>query len=281
MNDQVKFLIETYGKDDQRTEAWHLKRGEMLTASEITKTTKDASPSARHELIMNKLTPREPGQFTTARALIWGTRFEPMAKEIYGDMFGVDIVDTTCIPHPVHSFLGASPDGIQISEDKTNPRYGHLVGFKCPISRKIDESVPIPQQYVDQMQLQMECANLDVCDYAEFQFKEMNYTEWMETDVPYKSVFMVSDDNKDVLYRSWNDTRPVSSWKHEVLQGDDRHWSFVFWALVKTRFETVRRDPEWLPTNLPYFESTWAEVQMHRSAGTLPEHPREKTVLLL
>ena len=88
MENQVKFLIEKYGKDDQRTEAWHLKRGEMLTASEISKTTKEASAAARHELIVNKLTPREPGQFMTARALIWGTQFEPMAKQIYSKMFG-------------------------------------------------------------------------------------------------------------------------------------------------------------------------------------------------
>jgi putative phage-type endonuclease len=282
MENQVKFLIDTYGKDDQRTEAWHLKRGEMLTASEISKTTKEASPAARHELIVNKLTPREPGQFMTARALIWGTQFEPMAKQIYGKMFGVQIVDTTCIPHPRHSFLGASPDGIQITEDVTNPRYGRLVEFKCPISRKIDESLPIPQQYVDQMQLQMECTQLNVCDYAEFQFKQMNYTEWMDTDVPHKSAFIVSEDGKTVLYRDVDDTRTIGEWKQAVISPDDEgHWMFVFWALLKTRFVTVEKDTEWLNRNLPFFESTWADIQKHREAGTMPDHPREKNTLVL
>jgi len=282
MEDKVKFLIDTYGKDDQRTEAWHTKRGEMLTASEIYKTVKDATPASRHELITNKLTPREAGQFMTARALIWGTQFEPMAKHIYSKIFGVQIVDTTCIPHPSHSFLGASPDGIQVTDDTTNPRYGRLVEFKCPISRKVDESEPIPTAYFHQMQLQMECTQLDVCDYAEFQFKQMNYTEWTETNVEYKSAFIVSEDGKTVLYRDFDDVRTIAEWKEAVVPKDDEgHWMFVFWALMKTKFATVEKDTEWLSTNLPYFESTWSDIQTHRAAGTMPDHPREKNTLVL
>ena len=83
MEEKVQQLISTYGQNDQRTDAWHLKRGSMLTASEIWKAMKDASPSARYELIMSKLTPRKEAEGIGARALIWGTRLEPIAKEIY------------------------------------------------------------------------------------------------------------------------------------------------------------------------------------------------------
>ena len=38
--DSVQELLQKYGHDDQRTQAWHTKRGEMLTASEIYKATK-------------------------------------------------------------------------------------------------------------------------------------------------------------------------------------------------------------------------------------------------
>ena len=138
MEERVKTLIETYGQNDQRTAAWHAKRGSMLTASEIWKAMKDATPASRYELIISKLTPRKEAEGTGARALIWGTRFEPIAKEIYCKLEdGVEIVDTTCVPHPNVSFLGASPDGILITEDTTDVRYGKLVEFKCPISRRI------------------------------------------------------------------------------------------------------------------------------------------------
>lgn len=282
VEEQVKWVIENYGQNDQRTNAWHQKRGEMLTASEIYKTVKDATPAQRHELIVGKLTPRDMGgQIVTARSLLWGTRYEPIAKQIFEDMFGVQIVDTTCIPHAVHSFLGASPDGIQITTDTASPRYGRLVEFKCPISRDFDENSPVPPMYVHQMQLQMECAGLDTCDYMEMRFREVNFTEWSEIDTKYKSVFLVSEDGVDVMYRPFNDTRSVVEWKDEVTKGDERHWMFVFWVLQKHRYQTVPKDTSWLETHLPYFQATWEEVQKHRQAGTLPEKPKDKSVLSL
>lgn len=279
---QVKFILENYGQDDQRTAAWHLKRGEMLTASEIYKTVKDATPAQRHEIIMGKLTPKESGgQFTTARALLWGTRFEPIAKQIFEDMYDVKLVDTTCIPHSVHKFLGASPDGIQLTSDSTNARYGRLVEFKCPISRDFDESTPVPSAYYHQMQLQMECAGLNGCDYMEFKFKDMNFTEWSESNAEYKSVFMVCEDGKDVIYRHFKDTRTIVEWKDDLTKNDDRHWMFVFWVLVKYKVQSVDKDTTWLDTNLPYFQKTWNDIVEHRLNGTVPEHPKEKNILSL
>jgi putative phage-type endonuclease len=282
MEQQVKWLIDTYGQNDQRTNAWHMKRGEMLTASEIYKTVKDATPSQRHELIVGKLTPRDPNaQMTTARSLLWGTRYEPIAKQIFEDMFKVNIVDTTCVPHQVHSFLGASPDGVQITEDVNDTRYGRLVEFKCPISRDFDESSPVPSMYVHQMQLQMECTGMNTCDYMEMKFREVKFTEWSEIDTKYKSVFLVSEDAEDVMYRSFDDTRSVVEWKDEVTKNQEREWMFVFWVLQKHRYQTIPKDTSWLETHLPYFQSTWAEVQAHRQAGTLPEKPKDKSVLSL
>ena len=259
-----------------------MKRGEMLTASEIYKATKEATHAQRYEIMMGKLTPKEAApQITTARSLLWGTRFEPIAKQIFEDKYGVKLVDTTCIPHPVHKFLGASPDGVQITDDTSNPRYGRLVEFKCPISRDFDESSPVPPVYYHQMQLQMECAGLNSCDYMELKFKEMNYTEWTESIAEYKSVFMVSEDAKDVVYKHIRDPRTVVEWKDEIVKNDDRHWMFVFWALLKYRSQSVDRDPEWLATHLPYFETTWHEILEHRLKGTFPTKPKDKTVLEL
>ena len=282
MEEQVKWLIDNYGQNDQRTNAWHMKRGEMLTASEIYKTVKDATPSQRHELILGKLTPRDMnGQIVTARSLLWGTRYEPIAKQIFEDMFDVKILDTTCVPHKLHTFLGASPDGIQITDDVNHERYGRLVEFKCPISRDFDETTPVPPMYVHQMQLQMECTGLNVCDYMEMRFREVNFTEWSEINTKYKSVFLVSEDGIDVIYRSFNDTRSVVEWKDEVTKDSDRSWMFVFWVLQKHRYQTITKDTTWIDTHLPYFQATWDAVQMHRQTGTLPDKPKDKTTLNL
>jgi hypothetical protein len=48
-------LLKVYGMNDQRTAQWHSKRSEMITASEVTKGFKSATPSARRELILKKV----------------------------------------------------------------------------------------------------------------------------------------------------------------------------------------------------------------------------------
>lgn len=281
INERVKTLIDSYGQNDQRTAAWHTKRGEMLTASEIYKTVAGATPAARRELIVSKLTPRDSGSGGGARSLLWGTQFEPVAKQIYENMHKVRIVDTTCVPHPVHSFLGASPDGLQLDNEE---RFGRLVEFKCPISRDFDETTPVPEMYIHQMQLQMACTGMDACDYAEFKFKIVNYSEWMDTDVKYKSALIGMNDGS-FHYRAPEDPRSVTEWKNDILREvgctDIDGYQLVWWVLVKTRFHSVEKDPMWLETNLPFFEQTWKEVQEHRENGTLPENPRDKTVLTL
>jgi hypothetical protein len=135
--------------------------------------------------------------------------------------------------------------------------------------------------YVHQMQLQMECAQLNCCDYMEMKFRDMNFTEWSEVQTKYKSVFLVCEDGNEVLYRNFNDTRTVVEWKDAVTKNDGRDWMFVFWVLQKFRHQVVEKDTDWLDTNLPYFNTTWSEIQSHRQAGTLPEKAKDKAVLTL
>lgn len=282
--DAVEKLITEYGQNDQRTDAWHTKRGEMLTASEIYKACKDASPALKHEIIMSKLTPKikqAPG--TGAKSLLWGTRFEPIAKHMYTTYFqgGIDIVDTTCVPHPVHSFLGASPDGIIVTKDKDDFRYGKLVEFKCPISREVKESDPIPETYYHQMQLQLECTGMTECEYIEMKFKEVSYSEWMDSKAQYKSFFLVFDDG-EVLYKDIEDPRDVKEWRRDIMKIDDeRDFTITYWYFDTIKTKLVEKHPEWLSSNLESFTDVWNTIQEHRKNGTLPDHPKDKVVLNL
>jgi putative phage-type endonuclease len=282
--DKVEQLILLYGHDDQRTNAWHAKRGEMLTASEIYKAVHDASLALKHEIVMSKLTPRQQQQSGFGpKALMWGTRFEPIAKYIYTTYIqpGVEIADTTCIPHRDHPFLGASPDGILLTASKEDPRYGRLVEFKCPISRVFSDDTPIPSTYYHQMQLQLECTDMKECDYVELKFNEVTYTEWLESTAQYKSWFAVAEDGR-VVYRHISDTRDVATWRREMMPNlDTEWWTTVYWVFDKYRMSLVPRDYNWLPSNLSSFREIWDKIQTHRSAGTLPEHPKEKTILTI
>jgi putative phage-type endonuclease len=282
--DKVEQLIASYGQDDQRTAAWHSKRGEMLTASEIYKAVHDASPALKHEIVMSKLLPRQQQQSGFGpKALMWGTRFEPIAKHIYTTYLqgGVRIVDTTCIPHRDHPFLGASPDGILVTDDKEDFRYGKLVEFKCPISREFDDTTPIPPTYFHQMQLQLECTDMDECDYVEMKFREVTYTEWLESPARYKSWFAVDESGK-VVYREIEDTRDVATWRKEMMPTlETEWWTTVYWVFDKHRLSSVPRDRTWLSTNIQSFREIWETIKAHRAAGTVPEHPKEKTILTI
>lgn len=278
----VDDLLTNYGQNDQRTDAWHTKRGQMLTASEIYKALPEATPAQRYELIMSKLTPRTASTGPGVRALLWGTRFEPIAKQIYCELqFNIQIYDTTCVPHPTVPFLGASPDGVIVTDDKTDFRFGKLVEFKCPISREFTEHTPIPDGYFHQMQLQMECTGIDECDYVEMQFKELSYSEWIDSTAPFKSFFAIHEETGDVIYKDYLDTRDVPTWRRVVLGEKGMEYRIIYWMLNNWRSVTVKKDQQWLTRNLPSFETIWKEIQEYRSSGTFPQSPKEKATLVL
>lgn len=278
MDDPVGELIEKYGKGQQRTTEWFTARGEMLTASEIVKACVDATPAMKHEIVMSKLSPRS-SEGSGARSLIWGTRFEQIAKDIYCFKNpGIQIVDTTCIPHPDYSFLGASPDGILRCFDTTHPLHNHLIEIKCPISRVVDGT--ISNQYMCQMQLQMECTRISKCEFVEMKFKELTYTEWVDSKAQYKSFFAVTDLG-DVIYKHFNDARDVPTWRADTFTNMEDDHRIFYWEIVTIDQQTVNHDPNWLLKNIDSFKSIWDLVIHHRSSGTFPQNPKEASILIL
>jgi len=267
-------VLRDYGVADQRSDSWHLRRSEMMTASEITKAFKSASPSAKKELLMRKIDgPKAAGESGPITACLWGTQFEPLAKEVYGDIQGgAEIVDTTCVVHPIYPFLGASPDGIVLTKDKLDYRWGKLVEFKCPISRKFTQETPIPEAYYHQMQMQMECCNIDECDYVEMQFKTVGRTEWNTTESPYKGAMVVYDDGR-ISYKPKEED--PDTWKSKI-EGDEHR--VVWWLLGNIRIDNVPRDPRWLTDRIDELKEFWDMVQDCRRDPSRIEHYIPATV---
>lgn len=271
----IEELIKNYGKNDQRTDEWHAKRASILTASEIYKVGKNGTPASRYEVMMSKLVPRIRGEIGTGpRALIWGTRFEKIANDIYFETIEAEnIVETTCIPHPNSEYkLGASPDGIVIPTDPNIAPY--LVEFKCPISRDFNQDTPIPPAYYDQMQLQMSCTGISKCEYVEFKFNELTYSEWLRSTAEYKSIFCVNEDGS-VNYKCFYQT-DYDEWLNQTVDGER-----VYWELEKFQVKKVESDPNWFAENLPYWKATWEEIEMHKQNNTFPDNPSKKSTLTL
>jgi hypothetical protein len=84
----------------------------------------------------------------------------------------------------------------------------------------------IPLAYYHQMQMQMECTGIDECEYVEFRFKQMNYTDWCKESGE-KGFFTVSE-SKGVLYD---------------IQSHEEDCQVVYWVLQSVKDVFVPQTP--------------------------------------
>jgi putative phage-type endonuclease len=147
---------------EQRSPEWHAMRTELITASDAAQALGKGKFGSARELIVKKVDPSLAPPFPEA-ALVWGTRYEPVAKQLYAlRMGGVTVHEFGLLRHPRLAFVGASPDGITDS--------GVMVELKAPFRRVITGD--ICEQYIYQIQSQLDVCGLTRCDYAEFSFAE-------------------------------------------------------------------------------------------------------------
>jgi putative phage-type endonuclease len=169
MHPRAKELIEqTYA--DQRSQEWLNLRGNLLTASDAA-TAIGLNPYEKPEgLLAKKCGAARPWAGNEATA--HGTRLEPMVRDLYDMRHGQISHEIGLVQHPVHKFLGGSPDGITES--------GRLLEIKCPLSRKIKPEVP--GYYLPQIQLLLEIMDLEMCDFV--QYKTGPPEEFVVVEVP-------------------------------------------------------------------------------------------------
>jgi hypothetical protein len=125
----------------------------------------------------------------------------------------------------------------------------------------------------------MECTQINECEYIEMGFKELNYSDWIDSKDEYKSFFAISEDGMETRYRELDDTRDVAKWRADVIP--DGEWDILYWTLKNWRAKTVEKDPTWMTRNIDSFRSIWEKVQEYRKTGTLPENPKDKKTLIL
>lgn len=116
----------------------------------------------------------------------WGVTYEPIVTELYELANDCVVHEFGLIPHPTLDWLGASPDGITSD--------GRMLEIKCPYSRK-PKGMPKMQYWV-QMQIQMACCGLDVCDFVDVVINEY-YTRQ-----EYLADQYIDDDGKIVFCRN-------------------------------------------------------------------------------
>jgi len=309
----------------QRSPEWFAQRDTLISASDGGTVVNLNPYEASYSFILKKVFGKP---FETSEACYHGKKFEQIATMIYEYKMNVSVKEFGLCSHSKYNFLGASPDGI-VSEYKLNDNtcktkfVGRMLEIKCPMMRDIlmdEEAVEVygthgetitdlkkdvkkgvcPAYYWVQVQLQLQCCNLDECDFwqckleeyedRESYLKDTNSSkEWLTSNGFEKGVLIqlmpiAQLHNKTMPYNNlvWNyaefiyppliamSNLELDKWLLETIHNlKTTHKEYViekitYWKLTEYRNHTVKKDEEWFRRNLPVFEETWKYVLFFR-----------------
>jgi putative phage-type endonuclease len=299
-------ILETMPAPPQRTQEWYETRYSLLTASNIWKAI--GTESQQNQLIVEKCIPFDKfkedcsrhGNLSPDNPMAWGQKYEPVSALLYESKNQTQLGEYGCIVHPEWNFLGASPDGINI--DPESPVYGRMVEIKNIVNRNID-GVPLDAYWV-QMQIQMEVADLEECDFVETRIKEYaSKEEFIESTNPYKGVvatfvpritiesiikretqldrkpfyeYLLLNQSSDSL--SLSEDSEVDEW---IQSKKDANLDYVlsnvnYWGLDQYSCVLVKRNRTWFNAAIPLMERIWRTIERERTTGCEHRMPKKR-----
>lgn len=293
----------------QRSKEWFEMRENKITASDGGTVLGQSPYDAQYKFILKKTT---DVPFLSNRFCYHGKKMEEIATMIYAYRMNISIDEFGLLGHDKYSFLGASPDGIcnkYKADEKTLSKYvGRMLEIKCPLSRQILTEGEIkggicPIYYWIQVQLQLECCDLDECDFWQCNIREYSSKQEFENDTkinePYKSIkygfekgclvqiipkdkmnlvnsgqyFQVIHEFADFIHPPKIEMTPLDceNWSKQVIENLEKtHPEYVldkilYWRLENSHNVTINRDKVWFEQSLPEFEKMWNYVLFLRS----------------
>ena len=269
-------LRNTY-QPEQRTGPWYEYRYNLLSASNAFKCF--GSESMQNQLIYEKCKPMNLDKYLTVNtegALHHGQKYEPLSVMLYESEHGTKVEDFGCIKHDKYGFIGASPDGINVSPNSL--RYGRMLEIKNIVNREI---TGIPKlEYWVQMQLQMETCNLNECDFLETRFIEYDSVEDFQAD----GTFSLTSDGKQkgviLFFMSGGQPKyhymPIGytyeqfvEWETSIVEShtDDTWMKNIYWRLDQLSCVLVLRNRLWFSEAVFHMEEIWQKVLDGRKNG--------------
>lgn len=280
MHPRVAHLI-SKEKSEQRSEEWHAQRKQCITASEVASALKQSALTCgpwisvygqyEYELspkkclnpyqtfgkfIEKKVTtaPREP----PGEACLWGIRYERIACDFYQQLTGQKVIEFGFLLHDSIDNIGASPDGITES--------GRMLEIKCPFGREVTRVVPLA--YWCQIQLQLEVAQLDVCDFFDVciqEYLDVNDAK-LDEDVKEtrKGAMLFSPNTNEAEYPDKSKTfEEKILWCKDNLKDD---WKIIYFRIYHFELTPVYRHQEWFDNSLPRLREVWEQISQKRAA---------------
>jgi putative phage-type endonuclease len=293
IDEKLKKLSQTY-QPPQRTEDWYKYRHRKINASSAGQLF--STPAALNRYIYEKCLPYNPSKYSstnTETPMHWGVKYEPISVQLYEFMYETKLEEEFgCITHPVHTFLAASPDGINTC--KTSPTYGRMLEIKNVVSREIT-GIP-KEEYWIQMQLQMEVCNLNECDFLETKFIEYNsYNDFLHDGPIFERTF----DNKlkgiilsymdehgytKYIYPPFDcDKEAYFEWEKQIeTESPELNFCKIYWKLEVISCVLVQRNKAWFNEAIKVMENVWntilyeCEHDCYHSRAPKKREPKKK-----
>ena len=271
---------------EQRSKEWYELRKGMLTASSLACALGDDHFKSRNQLILEKVENKEI-PFVPNPITEWGVKYEEIATKFYESLNSVEIIEFGLIPHPNFTIFGASPDGI-CSNDSPNEYVGRMLEIKCPPKRKFTKTVP--KHYWYQMQGQLECCNLEECDFLQVKLQEYKNFEDYSRDI---NKDIISDGKTEkglpkgctLTYRKCDELK-CSYLYPELFLSDSEYQTWISENMIKIKSEghefveakwwyieryectLVKRDREWWTQTMEKIYLFNKEVEYYKTNGT-------------
>ena len=287
--EKIKYL-KSKPQPQQRTSEWYQFRYNLITASNAYKAFE--SQATQNQLIYEKCKPlitinteNENKMVNTNTTLHWGQKFEPLSVLIYEHLYNTKVDDFGCIQHDKYSFLGASPDGINV--DLNSNIYGRMLEIKNIVNREIT-GIP-KKEYWIQTQLQMEVCDLDECDFLETKFTEyIDYLTFVNDELKKEEMkgvimyFNTKDSKPFYIYKPLNitDYNEISIWEEEmvdVYQSKNMIWvKNIYWKLEKLSCVLILRNKKWFQDNIEQLGNIWKIIEHERITGYEHRAPKKR-----
>jgi putative phage-type endonuclease len=276
---------------DQRTEEWYKIRDEVLTASSLADAIGEGHFCTKEQLLIQKCGgPRGEVPFEIVE---WGVKYEPVATKFYEKINNLTVLEFGLVPHPEFTIFGASPDGI-CDIDSPEDYIGRMLEIKCPPKRQFTEEVP--RHYWMQMQGQLECCDLEECDFLQVKFTEyLSEDEYVEDNIlegdivkeGYSSLnlpkglilsFIQNNESGNPVIKYeysefYTSHADLKKWSDNILnrykQGEFKYDMFKFhwWRIERYECTLVGRDRKWWLSVQPKIIDFWEDVLHYRQEG--------------
>ena len=222
-----------------------------------------------------------------------GKKFEEISTRLYRKVYNTEVLEFGLLPHSRLSWLAMSPDGCTKS--------GIMIEIKNP-----NTMYTIPSMtYFTQMQIQMETANLDECDFLVCDVKNINteqeYIERMldescnNVNLPnsckqYKGIilnkisesdnitskYIYPPDNLDTIedFLNWKNNT-IIEYQQNGIEIIPNYYIIQEWSIIR-----IYRNKEWFNIIKPYLKSTIDFIRKLQNDRELFDKYRESINLI-